>query len=153
MNSSHDELIQAYTTTHYHVSSNPPFVLKVGEKSKELELLYKQKNVNSAVFITAYNPYSQQLTVEENTVRNQSLLNDMANMQFDCIEGYGEHPSGNWSRELSFLVLGMSSSQADEIAKKYEQNAFIWCGSDSIPNLNLTNKTLASSKNRMFICR
>ena len=123
----------------------------MGEKSKELELLFTHKNLNSAAFITAYNPYSQALSLEENTKRNQYLLNDIKNLKLDYIDGYGEHPSGKWSPELSYLVIGLTLEVAKELAYKYEQNAFIWCCDDAMTQLILTHITVCHSKQLSLI--
>ena len=56
-----DDLISAYETTNFHVKAEPPFILNVGKPSKELKTLFKQNNVTSAAFITAWNPYSKSL--------------------------------------------------------------------------------------------
>ena len=45
--------------------------------------------------------------------------------------------SGNWDGEPSHFVLGIEYANAYQLAEKFKQNAFLWCGADAIPKLIL----------------
>ena len=71
------DLVSAYKATHFHVRAEKPFILEIGKESAELIDLSRRLGLSCAAFITACNPYSQALTLEENNVRNALLKADM----------------------------------------------------------------------------
>jgi hypothetical protein len=87
MSSIPPSLISAYNSTNYHVQSAQRFVLKIGEKSDGLIDLYRRLQVDTSAFITAFNPYSQSLSLEENIKRNELLRNELDNIAWAVIKG------------------------------------------------------------------
>jgi hypothetical protein len=72
--------------------------------------------------ITAWNPMSQQLSLDENNERMDQLaaaLDDLAALWFPAV---GKSPDGTWS-ENTFAVYGISRDQALEIGVQFEQHA------------------------------
>ena len=130
-------LIEAYNTTNYSVLEAKMFVLNIGKKSDGLEDLYRRWGVNSSAFITAFNPFSKALTLEENILRNEALKNELDDIARAVVNGYGQDPEGHWEKEDSFLALGMTKEEALWLGKKYEQNAILWCDADFTPQLIL----------------
>jgi hypothetical protein len=130
-------LVTAYRETEYRVTEGEPFVLKVDEPCPALLGLYRAKNVLCAAFITAYNPFSQELTDAENAVRQKDLAFELKRRSLSYFEGIGQHPSRDWPGEPSFLALGLALEAAKSLGKAFEQNAIIWCGADAVPNLVL----------------
>ena len=61
-----------YEKTHFIVQSTPEFVLKIGQYSEELKQLFIHRSLSTAAFITAYNPFSQQLPDDENLERQEN---------------------------------------------------------------------------------
>ncbi len=131
------DLIDAYKTTSYVVESNPAFTLNVGKHSESLARLYAIENIQTACFITAYNPYSVLLTPPHNVARQADLLSDIASLKLKSIYGYGQGKDSDWI-EPSVLILGISSDEGMKLAIKHEQNAFIWCDETATPRLVLT---------------
>ena len=129
------ELWQAYLETDFKVFSENPFTLKVGHYSDELNSIIKKSKCSSAAFITAYNPYSQQLTDTENVARQEQLKIEIAKRGLTAIEGIGQHPSNQWPGEPSLLILGLNKAAAATLASQLEQNAFVWSDETSIPQL------------------
>jgi len=129
------ELWQAYLETDFKVFSEKPFTLKVGQFSSELNSIIKQSNYSSATFITAYNPYSQQLSDSENVARQERLKIEIAKRGLTAVEGVGQHPSNQWPGEPSLLILGLNKEAASTLARQLEQNAFVWCDEKSTPQL------------------
>jgi hypothetical protein len=129
-------LRDAYNSAEYHVSSYQPFVLKANEFSAYLQSLHLQHNCESSAFLTAHNPFSQKLTDSQNDISQQLLEAELTNFGLRLIKGFGQggETNSDW-RESSVLVLGISFDLSKMIAKKYEQNAFIWNGADCIPKL------------------
>jgi len=131
------ELMKSYKSADYHVDGPRPFVLKIGIHSPELESIYKKSQKHSAAFITAFNPYSQELSNQENKDCNHKLEELMQSLHFDYIHGEGKCGDGEWDGEESFLIFGISEKQASEIGEKFKQNAIIWCDKNAIPQLLL----------------
>ena len=131
------DLIEAYRETAYRVEALEPFVLSIDQRSEPLGQLYRTHSVSSCAFMTAWNPYSESLSAEENSNRQTKLANDVRNLGFELIEGEGKHPNGLWPGEASYLVLGMSLDEAQKLGQQYEQNAILWCDADAIPRLVL----------------
>ena len=131
------ELISAYEVTNFHVKANPAFTLNVGQLSNALLRLFKENEVSSAAFITAFNPYSQSLSDEENRKKNDQLKANLISLKLIFINGFGQDPAGQWAGEASFLVLGIGLEAAKKLGNQFEQNAIVWSDSDAIPQLIL----------------
>jgi hypothetical protein len=131
------DLINAYKTASYLVESNPAFTLNVEKYSESLARIYAIENIQTACFITAYNPYSVLLTPPHNVARQADLLSDIASLKLKSIYGYGQGKDTDWM-EPSVLILGISFDEVMRLAIKHEQNAFIWCDETATPKLVLT---------------
>jgi hypothetical protein len=137
MSSLPTSLIEAYTSADYTVLAAKRFVLNIGHKSDGLEDLYRRLGVQTSAFITAFNPYSKALTLEENITRNEALKNELDEIAWAVIKGYGQDPEELWEKEDSFLAIGITKEVAIKLGNKYEQNAILWCDADFIPELIL----------------
>jgi hypothetical protein len=130
-------LIRAYQNTDYRVDTVHPFVMKVGLPNEPLRQLYSQYRSDCAAYITACNPLGRSLSDTENTARQAALLNELTGRSLMSINGVGLDSQGKWTGEASFLVLGLSLEAARVLARKYEQNAVIWCDKDAVAQLVL----------------
>lgn len=72
--------------------------------------------------ITACNPLSEVRTDSENKQRNESLLEDLNQLNVDTLPVIGHSPNYDWQEE-SFAISGLTRIQACEIACKYDQRA------------------------------
>ncbi len=133
-----DNLIQHYKTAEYHVHNTPPFTLRIDIVSAELQVLYRQHHIHSAAFITAWNPYSQPLSLKENQQRQQILQQMLDTTGITWLRGTGSNTKKTW-REESLFALGIDKKNARELGERFEQNAIVWCGADAIPALLLCN--------------
>ena len=70
-------------------------------------------------------------------MRQGELTAELIRRGLAFLEGVGQHRSGDWPGEPSFLVLGLALEVAKSLGKHYEQNAIIWCGPDAVPQLTL----------------
>ena len=78
MESNLDESLRLkYLDTDYIISDDPPLLMRIGEQSDDLRVLLGSMGVESAAFITAWNPQSEQLTDDENDDRQAVLLTDI----------------------------------------------------------------------------
>lgn len=128
------DLIKTYEETEYRVEDDPPLVLKIGERNDALRILFVSFSVESAVFITAWNPDGCHLTLDQNVERQADLLSEIERQHFNYFVGVGEHPVTGW-REDSYLVLGIRREQATGIATQFDQNGYVWIGVDGVPEL------------------
>jgi hypothetical protein len=109
--------------------------MKIGEQSDDLRVLLGSMGVESAAFITAWNPRSEQLTDDENDDRQGMLLTDIEKIRLNYLVGYGQ--LDDW-QEYSYLVLGIDKDQATAMATRFEQNGYVWIGPAGIPELITT---------------
>ena len=130
-------LLESYESADYHVYDSPPFILKIGIHSSELDCIYKTSHKHTAAFITAFNPFSQELSNQENKDRNHKLEKLIQSLHFDFIHGEGKCGHEDWGGEESFLIFGINKKQAYEIGREFQQNAIVWCDKDAIPQLLL----------------
>ncbi len=131
-----DELIMAYMETNYFIN-NIKIPLKINKYNSCLQNIYNKYNVNTCAYITAYNPYSKIVDTDENIKNNESLKLLLEQNNYKYIEGFGCHPSNEWEKEYSFLIIGIEYNNACDIGKKYNQTAILWCDNDCVPNLIL----------------
>jgi hypothetical protein len=128
-------LVAAYLATEYRVGT-PEFGLRIGKRSEELAAEHRVRGVGASAFVTACNPFSMELTDEQNAARHRDLCAELQSRGLAFIEGIGE-PVGDWKGEPSVLILGISREQASELGRRYEQNAIVWSGADAVPELVL----------------
>ena len=129
-----EALLQKYRQTDYIIDDDPPLLVHIGEQNDGLRILFASFNVESAAFITAWNPLGRQFTLDENYDRQIELLEDISSQRLNYFVGRGESQTGDWSED-SYLVLGVSLDDATEIAKRHEQNAFVWIPVSGVPEL------------------
>ena len=130
-------VIQAYRETNYHVHGPHPFILKIGTPCPELLPQYQASRTNCSLFITAYNPFSQQLDDTDNTPRHAALAATLAARDVVFTEGISQHPFNGWPAEPSFLAFGINLDEAKKLGRQFSQNAIVWIGADTIPYLIL----------------
>ena len=139
MSSIPSELIELYRTAVYRVDApEGVLTLHIDLHSRELADLHAKAGVTSSAFLTAYHPRSNPVSPEENESAQQALLDDLKTRGLRWLEGRGEDAAGQWPAEPSVLVLGIAPKEATDLAKKYQQNGYVFCGADAIPRLVLT---------------
>ena len=129
--------LDAYRQTDYRVEAPAPFTLRIDRPSTALFELHSQHGVCSSAFLTAYNSHSRLLSQNENEERQWRLAQTLIRDDWHYLPGNGKHISGPWPAEASFLVLGIGREAAGKIARDFEQNAYVYCGADCIPQLVL----------------
>lgn len=129
--------LQAYRETHYRVRAPEPFVLQVGVPSPQLAALHAHHGVQSSAYVTACNPFSEQVSDELNAAHMATLTLEVLLARLPHLPGEGMHPSGTWPAEPSLLVLGIDLAAARALGARYRQNAIVFCGADAVPRLEL----------------
>lgn len=133
------ELAKAYREALYVIHGEGGHIqLRVGQFSPELTTLMKNHGVKSAAFLTAFNPHSILATAEVNVNNHTALIDDIDALGLKLIFGEGGDPLHLWPSEPSVLALGISHQNAELLAEKYGQNAYLWIAEDDgLVNLNL----------------
>ena len=117
------ELLQAYEATCYSILAPEIDIYLTNENSDLQQFLIKHK-FTTWCFITAWNPYSKALSLEDNIARNKLLEKDLSAHHVFSAEG--KDASGIWPPEISFFVGNITKEQAVLLGKKYEQNAIVY---------------------------
>lgn len=135
----HPELLRAYRTAIYVVyGDGGDIVLKTDELNPDLAALMKSHGVISAALITAFNPHSILSTEEDNVRSHNALIADIHALGLTSLAAEGSDLSHVWSSEPSILILGISLADAESLADRYQQNAFVWIpADDGFVRLNL----------------
>jgi len=133
------QLIKAYRQAQYVINlPGNPITLCIGQINSELSEFMSKEMVRTAAFITAFNPYSEDLSEGDNEAAQRRLIADLRALNVAFISGEGRDPDGRWPGEPSLLALGISIQDAETLADRYGQNGFIWVGTgDAMPSLRL----------------
>lgn len=121
----------------YIVEDEPPLVLHVGEQNDGLRILLASFGVETAAFLSAWNPQGTVAANDENLDRQADLLNEIEKLRLNYFVGAAQDP-GNDYREENYLVLGISRDQAAELAKHFGQPGFVWLDMRGLPELVLS---------------
>jgi len=119
------KMIDSYLESNFKVDLCSE-IIKVGVKHN----LYK-----NCLFITAYNPFSNVLSYDDNSKRHLNLIKAFEDDNYKFIEGIGEHPNNSWRGEKSLLVYDIDLETSKRYGNKFEQNAIIWINNNQIPEL------------------
>jgi hypothetical protein len=129
--------VLAYQQTEYRVLGSVAAVLRVGVKCARLALLHQMHQVQCSAFVTACNPRGEVADAALNARRQEALAVEITRLGHVIIDGIGQHPTGTWPAEASYLVLGLSRAAARRLGQQFEQNAILWADSDAVPELIL----------------
>ena len=140
-----ENLVQAYRETRYKVfaaqaTETIAFELLIDQRCVGLIAAHHHHSVDCSAYITACNPYSQSLSPDENALRQGALARELQSRGLAFDVGVGHHPSNGWEDghgEPSFLVYGLNLDAATALAGQFEQNAFVFSGTDAVPRLIL----------------
>ena len=121
------ELIRAYREADYIVFNEGIEIrLQVGTVNLELARLMNDKNALTASVLTAYNPYSEVKTKQENELAQMQLRQRLKEMGIATLDAIGRDAKERWEPEPSVLALDLTLKQAENLADEFAQNAFIW---------------------------
>jgi hypothetical protein len=129
--------VLAYQQSEYRVHGSVPIILQVGVRSAQLAILQQVHRTDCSAFVTACNPLGVLIDDAVNTQRQEALAAEISRLGHIAIGGLGQHPTGQWPAEPSFLVLGLSRAGAQQLGRQFEQNAVLWANADATPQLLL----------------
>jgi hypothetical protein len=128
------ELLLGYEATCYSIL-NPKIDIYLGKENEALQSFLKEHDFTSWCFITAWNPFSNALSLKENQRLNSLLEQDLNSYALFAAEG--KDTIGNWPPEISFFAGNISREDSIFLGKKYEQNAIVFGVIDEIAELIL----------------
>jgi len=120
-----ERLVQAYQQSEYRLIW-PEIQIFLEQTNAELDTLLIDNNCFEACLITAYNPRSERLNDHENQKRQGELLDWLKAENYRWIKGKSIDPNGDWPEEEQLLILGMRKKVGGDLARLYEQNAFVY---------------------------
>ena len=133
------ELIKAYLNANYFILEKEQFKFQIGAYSKDFENLFKQYNVNTGSFISAYNPRSQPTIQIQNKDKHRRFKNRLLKDSLRFLEAVSTDPLGNWPPEYGFLVLGINKNKAIQFGISLCQNAIVYIDFKAVPELILVD--------------
>lgn len=130
----------AYRATHY-VAALPSgeVLIEVGQGSPAASAWLAGLGMRSAIFFSAWNPMSKQMSPEVNAIRHADLLSMVRNGPFPFVEAVGRSPDGSWS-ETSLLIAGVPLSEANRWARVFEQAGYVWIDRDEPASLRIRTR-------------
>ena len=120
-----EQLKQAYLSSLYRVS-DPAFDIRIGITHEPLDQWLATRGYSCWAFVTAWNPKSSLLSIEENEARHQALMVEVASLGYSWQEGWGIGQDGSWAPEKSILVPGIMLKEAISIARQFGQLAIVF---------------------------
>jgi hypothetical protein len=120
-----EALLKAYNETEYRLLLEPVIVLVPGQISSAADDLLNSLGNSSGIVMTAYNPMSVPKTAAENDKAQNQLIEDINLQGFKYLPAEGVGMDGLWPPEPSIFICGLNATEANEIAKKYQQAAFV----------------------------
>ncbi len=114
------DLNKAFTNTKY---SFPDVSIEIGKRSEALDALLAKHKLNSWAIITAYNPQAKLQDAALNIAAQKELKEKLSD--YLLIEGMNIAEDEKWN-EPSFLVLGISSQMAKDVAEAFRQVAIVY---------------------------
>ena len=117
------ELLQAYEATCFSIVA-PKIDIYLSKENVALQQFLMENHFTTWCFITAWNPFSNTLSLVDNIARNIELEKDLSAYQVFSAEG--KDALGIWPPEISFFVGNITKEQAVLLGKKYEQNAIVF---------------------------
>lgn len=131
------ELLAAYLATDYCVSrsGDPPITLRIGQRCGAVAAMFQVAGERTALFITAYNPFSVPTSDVENQAAHAHLRDRLLHMTKRVRSGEGRARDGAWPPEPSFMALGIDYDTACALGREFCQNAIVFVGADAVPAL------------------
>ena len=126
------QLLAAYKRTKFNVFK-PKMTIKIGRQSRDMNTLLNLFGETEWSYITSYNPRSKELTEDENIKRFNELKEKISG--YTTFEGEGVGTDATWKPERSFLIIGISRTDAIGLGKEFEQNAIVYGKLNQPPEL------------------
>ena len=134
------DLEQHYLNTVYFIFiAGKQYGIKIGEDNLPVvNHVFKQVKVTTAAILTAWNPRSEAIDFQQNKLRNNDLYNVLKEKKYILHKALGKGIDPTWPAEEGYIILGLTKEDAEKLAVKYEQNAYVWIEKDKTVTLEYT---------------
>ena len=119
-------MIAAYRQTVYRVHGSVVLDKRIGHRSAATERLMRQNRVRTAAVLTAENPGSRQQAVLVNQIRMRRLDTALMAADLRWLASSAVDLQELWPTESGRFVLGITFVDCLSLAKRFDQNAFLW---------------------------
>ena len=136
------ELLEAYKKAIYKFTdaSDKSYTIKLDEVNPEIDELLDRNGAKFWSFITAFNPYSKELTDSENLARLIEFEQLLDKDGYKYLTGQGSDAEGLWKPEISLFIFNVNKRTAIEYGQRYKQNAILFGEFKEIAQLLILNK-------------
>jgi len=134
------DLEQHYLNTVYFIFiAGKQYGIKIGEDNLPVvNHVFKQVKVTTAAILTAWNPRSEVIDFQQNKLRNNDLYNVLKEKKYIFHKALGKGIDPTWPAEEGYIILGLTKEDAEKLAVKHEQNAYVWIEKDKTVTLEYT---------------
>ena len=119
------EYADAYAKTEFTVFGPDEHVLRIGQGAQEAASWLRRHGAQSATVVTAWNPFSCELSPEQNQERQLRLQQELATTGLHTLTAQGQDKQSEWPAEPSLCVFDGTPDQIDSWLVKFEQNAVV----------------------------
>lgn len=131
-----NNLREAYLNTDYIIDDELGFwQINIGDTDRPLSRYLNTFKNPTAAFITAHNPMSKKLKEGQNKQRQQQLQQAVSKLGLSSCKGYGLSQHNDWPKEHSLLITNVTKQQASQLAKDFQQAAFVWIDEKGLVSL------------------
>jgi hypothetical protein len=121
------DLVSAYKATDYVARGDGwVVVIRIGYHSLVVDKLLARMHARNGAFITAWNPFSKDVSFEANEHWDRELKRYLSVRGFAFVEGEGRGRTGEWPPEPSIFAFGISRTEASAIGRRFRQNAVVY---------------------------
>ena len=131
-----ESLRSAYLAAIYRFGDGP-WVLELhpGRHCAALQRWMGDSGWRSAAVLTAFNPRGERNSAEFNSGAQHRLADAVAARGLPALGGQNLDPAGTWPPEDSLLIGNLGLAAARELAREFNQLAFLWSDSSAVPGL------------------
>ena len=134
----HPDKVRAYLATDYRLGHTAEdIILTIGQRSARLAALFAANSVTCGAFLTAYNPRGTIQSDAANAAGHAERAGLLREQGHRAIEGSGSEEGTNWPSEKSWFALGLPLEPARALGRRFDQDAIVWVGPDTVPQLIL----------------
>lgn len=118
--------LEAYLDTDYLIrTDHGELSIRVGVRSRRVDQFLCRSKARSAVFITAWNPFSLRRGKHANEQAHRRLASALRLRGTPFLEGEGCGAGGDWAPERSVLALRVARRTAARLGRRFRQNAVV----------------------------
>lgn len=130
--------VDAYRQTDFVVvHDGAEFAVHLGEASARLDRLLAELGASSGIFITAWNPFSQAQSAEQNAAANARMAALFERRGIRALPHVGRSRASDWVEE-GFFALDLDPTDALAIARQFRQHAVVHAPAGAPAKLLLT---------------